>query len=110
METDCKTCHTEPVTLAADATNCTGCHQQHAQPTADCSICHDTPAPGAHTKQAHLGCGGTGCHEHAPHAALELPRTRSYCLACHTDRATHQPNSVCADCHRLPPRQPNPRP
>ncbi|NJD09481.1 MAG: Ni/Fe-hydrogenase cytochrome b subunit [Gemmatimonadetes bacterium] len=100
---DCKACHNgEGSALSAAATNCAGCHEQHQQPTAVCSNCHLPPAAGAHDRNAHLGCGGQGCHENAPHNVLTMPRNRSFCLACHQDRPEHHPGSTCVDCHRMP--------
>ena len=101
----CTTCHTGSGTaLSAVATNCAGCHDRHAQPTATCRNCHRAPAPGAHDRNAHGGCGGQGCHENAPHNVLEMPRNRSFCLACHQDRSDHQPASTCLECHLMPER------
>jgi hypothetical protein len=81
---------------------CSTCHEQHHQPTANCTTCHVTPAEGAHTRQAHLGCTGAGCHSGATPAIMEAPRTRQLCLACHTDRAVNHKPGNCADCHTLP--------
>jgi len=99
----CTECHTQGSGLrAAAGADCSACHLLHHEPDADCSLCHEAPAPGAHGVTAHLGCGGTGCHVAAPAGIRGAPRTRALCLACHTDRVTHQPAKTCADCHRLP--------
>jgi hypothetical protein len=100
---DCKTCHRgNGLELSAASANCSGCHTDHTRPDANCTSCHQQPPAGAHTREAHLGCGGAGCHQQAKASVLELPRTRSLCLTCHRDRADHEPGSKCADCHLLP--------
>jgi Ni/Fe-hydrogenase subunit HybB-like protein/Fe-S-cluster-containing dehydrogenase component len=102
--TDCGVCHTGQDDLStAEGADCSGCHAQHHDPDADCSRCHDAPAPGAHTRQAHLGCAGAGCHENAPEAIRGAPRERPLCLVCHRDRVDHMPGRNCADCHMMPP-------
>ncbi len=105
--TDCTVCHTGGIDLeTAKGADCSGCHLQHHEPTADCSACHAAPAPAAHTRTAHLGCGGQGCHDPVPEGIRTAPRTRQLCLACHRTRMGHQPGKTCADCHALPPTQP----
>ncbi len=103
-ETDCAVCHTGGSDLGtAPGADCSGCHLNHHDPTADCSACHAAPAAGAHTRAVHMGCGGTGCHDPLPEGIRDVPRTRQLCLACHRDRAEHEPDRNCVDCHVLPP-------
>jgi len=101
--TNCSVCHSGRDMRTADKADCSGCHLNHHDPTADCSACHEAPAFGAHTRTAHLGCGGTGCHDPLPAAIRGAPRTRQLCLACHRDMVQHEPGRVCVDCHILPP-------
>jgi Ni/Fe-hydrogenase subunit HybB-like protein/Fe-S-cluster-containing dehydrogenase component len=106
LTADCRTCHTGGLAMTPNQTGCSTCHEQHHRETANCTKCHETPKAGAHTRQAHLGCGGAGCHEGAPAAIIDAPRTRELCLTCHQGRAEHKPGT-CADCHKLPrPRRP----
>lgn len=100
---ECTQCHTEGTTVpVADGADCSTCHLEHHAPTADCGTCHAEPAPGAHDAEAHMGCGGVGCHDPVPEGIEYAPRTRQLCLACHTDRADHKADRTCADCHKLP--------
>ena len=99
----CTTCHIGANLEATAATDCSSCHFEHHAPTADCLACHERPAEGAHDRRSHLGCGGTACHDPAPAGIRWAPRTRSLCLACHSDRVDHKPDGNCADCHVLPP-------
>jgi hypothetical protein len=99
----CNECHTQGSDLrAAVGADCSGCHLRHHEPTADCSLCHQPPAEGAHALQAHMGCTGAGCHDPAPEGIRSAPRTRQLCLACHADQKRHRSGKNCADCHRLP--------
>jgi len=101
--TDCSVCHTGGPDLGtAQGADCSGCHLEHHEPTANCNGCHERPADGAHTRDAHLGCGGAGCHDPVPEGIRLAPRTRNLCLVCHTDRVDHKPGQSCADCHQLP--------
>jgi Ni/Fe-hydrogenase subunit HybB-like protein/Fe-S-cluster-containing dehydrogenase component len=101
--TDCSVCHTGQDDLStAQGADCSRCHAEHHDPEADCSRCHEPPAAGAHTRDAHLGCAGKGCHVNAPPAIRNAPRTRPLCLVCHRDRADHWPGRSCVDCHVLP--------
>ncbi len=101
-QTDCTVCHTGVDMTAKDA-DCSTCHFEHHQPTANCAACHDAPKPGAHTRTVHTGCGGPGCHQAVPVGIRDVPRTRQICLACHRTMAGHEPDRNCADCHSLPP-------
>ncbi len=91
---ECRTCHTQPVTLAARS--CSNCHADHHRVEARCLDCHD-PAPTWHDRAAHTGCGGSGCHTNA--AVLALPPTRNVCLVCHAQQVTHYPARECTTCH-----------
>ncbi len=104
LDVGCDRCHTTKGSnlRAAAGADCSACHAQHHEPEADCSLCHQRPAAGAHDRQAHLGCSGTGCHDPAPEGIRRAPRTRALCLACHMDQREHKPAQICADCHRLP--------
>ncbi len=104
LDIPCADCHTRGTDLrAAAGADCSSCHAQHHRPESDCSQCHQPPAPGAHTLEAHMGCSGAGCHVSPPEGIRTAPRTRALCLACHTTLADHMPDQVCADCHLLPP-------
>jgi hypothetical protein len=107
LSLDCFACHPDGSAARRPAeANCSSCHEQHHRPTANCLTCHETPRDATHTREAHLGCGGVGCHENAALAIRDAPRTRSICVTCHTDRVTHEVGSNCSDCHQLPkPRQ-----
>lgn len=96
---ECAQCHGPTLTRAVTV-SCTGCHEQHHEPTRSCIGCHAAPPQTAHTAEAHLGCAGAGCHEAVPFAGV--PRTRNLCLGCHQDLVTHEPQGNCADCHALP--------
>lgn len=99
----CRTCHTEGLERSAEELQCTDCHGMHHGPTVRCRDCHEPPAPAAHDREVHLGCGGSGCHERAPAGIRMVPRTRSFCLVCHDGMQYHKPGEACASCHRLPP-------
>ena len=93
----CRTCHTQALTLAVER-GCTSCHAEHHEPTATCTSCH-VPPKEAHTRAAHLGCAGSGCHSDAVSPALQP--VRSTCLTCHVDMKTHRPGRQCAACHQV---------
>jgi hypothetical protein len=96
-EVQCATCHTTPVTLASTA-DCASCHREHHVATADCRLCHE-PAKADHTRQAHLGCAGSGCHSMRQPVALQ--ETRNVCLTCHVDMVNHRAGRECAGCHEV---------
>jgi len=98
----CATCHTEGLGLRAGGASCSGCHEAHHQATSDCMQCHTKHVLGAHTRDAHLGCEGAGCHANVPAAIRSVPRTRTFCLVCHQDQVQHEPGGNCALCHVLP--------
>jgi Ni/Fe-hydrogenase subunit HybB-like protein/Fe-S-cluster-containing dehydrogenase component len=102
LTADCRTCHTGGKAMTPTAANCNSCHEQHHRPTANCNSCHQQAPKEAHTREAHLGCGGVGCHDAAPAAIREAPRTRSLCLSCHVDQAVDHKPGTCSDCHRMP--------
>jgi Ni/Fe-hydrogenase subunit HybB-like protein/Fe-S-cluster-containing dehydrogenase component len=102
LTADCRSCHTSGQAMKPTLAACSSCHEQHHSPTANCLTCHETPKPGVHDRQAHLGCGGAGCHENAAATIIEAPRTRPLCLTCHSTRGVdHRPGN-CAGCHQLP--------
>jgi nitrate/TMAO reductase-like tetraheme cytochrome c subunit len=93
----CTTCHVQPLTLAV-ARTCTSCHAQHHEPTRTCTACH-VPPKQAHTRAAHLGCAGSGCH--SDQVSPTLAATRSTCLTCHVEMKAHKPGKQCAACHQV---------
>ena len=93
----CGACHGEPVTLAVNR-DCGSCHSQHHVAEADCRLCH-RPAKAEHTRQAHLGCAGAGCH--TMRQPVSLQETRNVCLTCHTDMVNHRRDRECANCHEV---------
>ncbi len=97
-EEACGTCHTTPVTLAATK-GCASCHTEHHQADASCRTCHEESRQ-AHTVEAHLGCGGAGCHEQA-RLASGLKETRNVCLTCHQEMVNHKAGRECAACHQV---------
>jgi hypothetical protein len=99
---ECTACHTRGLALSATHTDCSGCHAAHHQPDVNCMSCHESPAPSAHTRTAHLGCAGSGCHSAVPASVRDVPRTRPFCLSCHQDLVDHRPEGNCAECHVLP--------
>ncbi|MDZ7780824.1 MAG: hypothetical protein U5R14_12965 [Gemmatimonadota bacterium] len=96
----CATCHTDDPTRSASGADCASCHEAHHDPGNDCASCHEPAAPDAHSVEtAHVGCGGSGCHQDAPFESVE--RTRSVCLVCHQDQRDHRPEGDCAECHAM---------
>jgi class III cytochrome C family protein len=93
----CGTCHATPVTLAVSR-DCASCHSDHHAAEAECRLCH-RPAKADHTRQAHLGCAGSGCHTMRQPVALQ--ETRNVCLTCHGDMVNHRPGRECAACHEV---------
>jgi hypothetical protein len=97
---ECRTCHTAPGTLVAQA-SCVSCHGDHHYPTATCASCHPAKPIATqreHPRQTtHAGCSGAGCHRDA--AVLALPATRSVCLVCHREQTNHKPGGDCGTCH-----------
>jgi hypothetical protein len=95
----CADCH-GPTPTRAVTVQCTGCHEQHHEPTRTCISCHVTPPADAHDVASHLTCAGSGCHTPVPFQGV--PRTRNLCLSCHQDQVDHEPGGNCADCHPVP--------
>ena len=95
--TRCADCHVQPLTRAVERT-CASCHAQHHQATVTCTSCH-VPPKEAHTRAAHLGCAGAGCHETKSVATLSA--TRATCLTCHAEMTRHRPGRECAACHQV---------
>lgn len=95
----CGDCHRAPVTLARER-ECNTCHAQHHRTASNCITCHETAAPGVHTREVHLSCAGSGCH--AASAVPSPAESRTVCLACHRTQVDHEPGGSCARCHRIP--------
>lgn len=95
---DCENCHVERPTLRPDV-DCASCHEDHHTPEARCMTCHEQPAEDAHDIEAHLGCGGTGCHSQPGFDALV--QERATCLVCHQAQEDHEPGQDCAECHQI---------
>ena len=99
----CRDCHTTPVTLAPDPAKaaCKDCHDNHHAAGRNCSSCHAPVKPlSAHesVQASHQRCDA--CHTAATIA--RLTPTRSFCAACHTEKATdHYDNKECTTCHFL---------
>lgn len=93
---ECRSCHVQGPQLGVNRT-CASCHVEHHDEARACSACHTRPLS-THTRAAHDGCAGSGCHSNA--AVLALPASRQVCLACHAaQRQAHYPRRECADCH-----------
>lgn len=93
----CRECHKLPASGSPmTGMACKECHlkEQQRQPLANCKTCHGTPA-GLHQAAMHSAAGCTACH--VPHGWL--PEPRKQCLACHADKAEHNPGAPCAQCH-----------
>jgi hypothetical protein len=95
----CASCHrSEAEALPDGHARCESCHKPHdpraAKPA--CTSCHDRGAlPGLHAVDKHADC--ESCH--SPHAQRGRS-DRTTCLACHKDRAGHEPTAKsCAACH-----------
>jgi len=75
---------------------CADCHTKkfEAQPVTPCRECHPV-LPGLHRKGEHPGLSCTECHR--PHV-WEVTG-RDTCLACHGDKADHNVEGACVDCH-----------
>jgi len=96
----CVKCHQTPVSLApaAEAADCSGCHEDHHTADRDCATCHRTAQiVTAHEPpvDAHLACNR--CHASATVAALTP--SRSFCLACHDPEVNHYEPKECTLCH-----------
>jgi Ni/Fe-hydrogenase subunit HybB-like protein/Fe-S-cluster-containing dehydrogenase component len=102
VKSECSTCHTGGLAMTPTQAGCQSCHEEHHRPTANCTACHSRPPEGVHTRQAHFGCAGAGCHEAVAASIAEAPRTRSLCLACHTEMDVNHYPGNCSGCHQLP--------
>ncbi len=97
----CGICHTEGLALSAANVDCTGCHQDHHDPKADCASCHRPPPARVHpTAEAHVTCSGASCHRNPPFRPV--PQTRTACLVCHQELQSHRPGRICVECHSMP--------
>lgn len=94
----CTTCHRSRPELEASL-ECASCHERHHRPDATCMSCHAQPGEGVHALDAHLGCGGAGCHSDP--VVQALPPSPPSCLVCHQDQVEHNPGRDCADCHQV---------
>ncbi len=92
---DCGACHEGGVHNPVGRT-CASCHDRHHTATARCLECHEPPRA-LHQTSAHLGCGGSSCHDDPE--ILALPETRAVCLVCHDDRREHEAPKECTTCH-----------
>lgn len=106
VDVACTACHTVPVTLAP-ARACESCHEPHHSVETTCRNCHESPRE-VHTREAHLGCAGSGCHTLA--GTVALTPVRNVCLTCHQTLVNHNPGRECARCHQVDwnPTAPNP--
>lgn len=99
---DCVDCHVRPgadrmsVGALNVGTACAGCHRTHVADS-ECSLCHQPPAAADHPLSVHAGCDS--CHEEVRIDAL--PKTRSFCLVCHTDLRAHFTGRTCVECHLM---------
>ena len=100
-DVQCTRCHTRGLELSATQVDCASCHTEHHRPDATCRSCHlEAPASAHPARVVHTTCAGSGCHSEVPFT--ERPNTREFCLACHQDQVTHEPQGLCADCHAMP--------
>lgn len=96
---DCASCHASRPSLSPEP--CAACHEDHHVATVRCQSCHTPPREGAHDVDAHLTCGGAGCHR-APRVEA-IAGSRSACLVCHQAQEDHEPGGECIECHRVRP-------
>ena len=99
---ECSACHA--ATPAQQVVRgCESCHAEHHAAARNCLSCHAAATPtavqAAHTREAHAGCTGRGCH--VDQAVAALPNRRPVCLSCHQEQVDHKPGRECADCHRV---------
>jgi nitrate/TMAO reductase-like tetraheme cytochrome c subunit len=98
---DCAECHTDGLMLGATALDCSSCHEEHHAQGVSCMDCHTPTRQDKHEVEAHVGCGGAGCHEDVPFEGV--PRDRNFCLVCHQNEVDHRPEEPrCVECHALP--------
>jgi len=96
----CALCH-RALPALSPAEPCASCHADHHTAAVRCITCHVTPASDAHDVQAHLTCGGAGCHRTPEVEALAA--TRPVCLVCHQEQEEHEPGGDCVECHQVGP-------
>ena len=97
-ERQCVECHVEGPSLAIPDLDCRSCHEEHHDPAnSGCMNCHRQAPEEAHTLAVHESCSGSGCHTESP--VVEAPRTRVGCIWCHEDKADHEVDGNCVDCH-----------
>lgn len=95
---DCRGCHEGGALL--EPPDCASCHLNHHRPEVECAQCHTAPDPGVHGLEAHLSCGGSGCHSDA--ATRRPMLSRPSCLICHAPQREHMPGKSCVSCHVVP--------
>jgi hypothetical protein len=97
----CVTCHTTPVTLAADPiVACRACHEGHHAEGRTCATCHAPADPRpAHATvvDAHVACDN--CH--AADIVGQLVPNRAFCQTCHAEQRPHYADRQCTTCHFL---------
>ena len=100
---DCATCHEQKGVSEYDENSgmgdfgCMDCHmdEQKVLPVMDCVDCHDDMGE-LHTEvQDHQEADCTTCHK--PHTWAVA--SRETCYECHDDKAEHNPEDMCTDCH-----------
>jgi nitrate/TMAO reductase-like tetraheme cytochrome c subunit len=104
---DCLKCHQQQIDAEVHLTSdsdtpmqfqCSQCHQPHTNqdPADACITCHsDIKQQGLHSDATHSSASCVTCHkEHAWKVT-----DRSTCLICHQDKADHNPDQFCGDCH-----------
>lgn len=92
----CSTCHVAGGGIVP-APDCGSCHESHHDEARRCLTCHTGQTLNMHGRDAHLGCGGAGCHQDPTVNALE--ETRSVCLVCHAQQENHEAGTECSLCH-----------
>jgi hypothetical protein len=107
-ERECAECHVGGPSLAVPELDCQRCHEEHhLEGSTACMTCHQTAPEGAHPLEVHETCSGSGCHVDPPFEAS--PRTRIGCMWCHEDKADHEPQDNCVECHFLSVTEGEPR-
>jgi hypothetical protein len=99
---DCTSCHTQGTALAVPVElDCASCHEDHHTIASNCASCHAPVHASAHPPaEVHVTCSGAACHQDVPFESV--PRTRAFCLGCHTEMILHEAPQDCATCHILP--------
>lgn len=96
MVQECTTCHVQPNGAPMATLSCSTCHlkEQHLKPIAPCASCHPKRAE-LHLKPTHAASDCVACH--VPHGWKAAAREN--CYGCHADKAKHNPQGACKDCH-----------